>query len=656
MNTLRQLFLFALVSFFILPTTVEGKRDMLSGYYSRKMVYESLARNSEWVKYPSYYDRASWAQIPEEIRKTTIAEGEKYIGYKWPIVTASMYLEFTRNGDRSVVDNLNSQRSRALQTLTIAELMEGKGRFIDDIINGVFAFCEQTYWGSSAHFYLYGFDGSIANPLKSVPDIEDPVIDLVVGDMGANLSWIWYFFNKEFDKVSPIISNRLKDEIKKKVLEPFYSRYDFWWITGWDAGNVNNWNPWCNYNMLTCIMLIEDDRAKKETGIYKTMESVDLFINSYPEDGGCDEGPSYWGVAGGKLFDYLDLLKTVTAGKIDIFSNELIKNMGRYIYRVYISKGNYYINFADAPFKIGHDASRILRYGKSIEDPVLEGFGAYLMKESGFGTKPVVGKIGETMETLFNSQSWNVAKPNEPLPGQYYFPNLDIALGRDKEGTTDGFYFSAKGGSNGEGHNHNDVGSFMLYYNGDPVLIDVGVGAYTRETFSDQRYTIWTMQSNYHNLPVINGLGQSPGGNFKAFDRKFNATQNRVSYSSNIAKAYEPEAKVDSWVRSYVLERGKKFTINDNFKLIENKGETSFHFMTTLPCKIKSPGVIEFQGDNFVLQMKYNSSLLKADIETVTVEDQRLINSLGGKVFRVALKYTGNSLNGNVSFDISAVK
>jgi len=35
------------------------------------------------------------------------------------------------------------------------------------------------------------------------------------------------------------------------------------------------------------------------------MHSVDQFINYYHDDGACEEGPSYWGHAGGKMFDYL---------------------------------------------------------------------------------------------------------------------------------------------------------------------------------------------------------------------------------------------------------------------------------------------------------------------------------------------------------------
>lgn len=656
MGKTKRLFLSIVCLFIVATTLAKEKRNLLTDFYTRKFVNESIARDNSWIQYPSYNNREAWLQLPEDVRKKTIAEGEKFLGYNWPAVSATMYLEFTRSGDRSAVDSPNNKRAKALHTLALAELMEGKGRFLDDMINGVFLICEQSYWGSSAHFYLYEYGGSIENPRTVIPNIDDPVIDLVTADMAADLAWVWYYFHDEFDKISPVISKRLKDEIHKKVLEPFYKRYDMWWITGWGAGNVNNWTPWCNYNMLTCILLIEDDPVKKEDGIYKTMSSVDLFINSYAEDGGCNEGPSYWGVASGKLFDYLDLLKRVTKGRIDIFDNELIRNMGRYICRAYISKGDYYINFADAPLRINHDPGRIFRFGKAIEDSTMKCFGAFLLKRSGFGEDAEIGKIGETLENLFNLKGWQNTQPIEPLVSEYYFPNLDVAMARETAGKTDGFYFAAKGGSNGESHNHNDVGSFMLYFNGSPVLIDVGVGTYTRETFSSQRYKIWTMQSNYHNLPVINGFGQSPGGQFKAQNSKFTSAKNKVSFSTDIALAYPPEAKVNKWIRSYALERGKRFLINDDFQLAENKGSSTVHFMTSLHCQIVKPGIVEFNSDGFTLQMKYNPSTLNANIEIIKIDDKRLIGVLGEKISRVVFELKGNNLSGKTSFELMEVK
>ncbi|MGV8091404.1 MAG: heparinase II/III family protein [Mangrovibacterium sp.] len=628
MNRLKisSLFMLALI---VWTTSAHEKRNYLTQTYSRRAINTSLVNDDSWVPYPAYENRDAWGAVPEGIRKKAIETGEKYIGYQWQPVLATTYLEFTRTGNRAVVDNAISTRLEVIRSLVKAELMEGKGRFLDDMMNGVFSFCEQTYWGMSATFYMYktGFKGH-DKPNTVLPDLDDPIVDLSAGDTAADLAWIWYFFHREFDRVNPVISKRLKDELQKKILDPFYERYDFWWITGWDEGNVNNWNPWCNYNILTCIALLENDPEKKKTGIYKTMASVDLFINSYPDDGGCDEGPSYWAVAGGKLFCYLDLLKKITNGHADIFDREIIKNIGRYIYRVYISpcgKGEFYVNFSDSPAIIRQDPGLIYRFGCAIQDPVMESFGAFLLEKSDFGSENVTGRIGEVLETLFNLGDWKSTPALEPEITEFYFPDRELVVARDKKGQT-GFYFSAKGGNNSEGHNHNDVGSFILYYNGEPVLVDAGVGTYTRETFSSSRYNIWTMQSNYHNLPVINGCGQKAGAIYKARNSKFEAGKMQVSFSTDISGAYPPEAKLKSWVRSYTLNRGKSFSIHDSYQLTENLPGTALHFIIPLSCELIRDGILELRSGRFTLQMIFDPQSLSARIEPVCFDDQKIRN------------------------------
>lgn len=632
------------------------KRNLLENNYTRRYVQNALVKDHSWVKYPTYNDRTAWQNIPEETRKATIARAEQYLKYEWPLTTATMYLQFVRTGDRAIVDGAIRQRLTVLRLLTMAELMEGKGRFLDDIINGVFSFCEQTYWGMSATFYMYktGFKG-LDDPNTVLPDIDDPVVDLSVGDTGADLSWVYYFFHNEFDKISPVISKRLKSELKKKVIDPFYERFDFWWITGWDVGNVNNWNPWCNYNVLTCIMLIEDDPQKKLDGIYKTMKSVDLFINSYPSDGGCDEGPSYWGVAGGMLFNYLQLLGAVTNNKINIYNDEIIKNIGRYIHRVFISnssKGQYYANYSDSPALIRQDPYRIARYGKAINDPVLEDFGNFILLNSDSENALVAGRIGENLENLFNAGTDKNFQKNGSFVTEHYLKDTDIAIARENK-DNNGFCFVAKGGSNGEGHNHNDVGSCMLFYNGAPVLIDIGVGTYTAQTFSSQRYSIWTMQSNYHNLPVINGFGQSPGGKFRAINSKYSASPKKVTYSTDISQAYPAEAKVSKWIRKYTLERGNRFIINDQYLLDGKNNELKLHFMTPFSINLLQPGIVELKADDIVLHLKYDPSVLNAENENITLDDNRLKQVWGNQLSRLAFTARNKQLAGNFSLKIT---
>src|ERR1039458_9780307 len=92
-------------------------------------------------------------------------------------------------------------------------------------------------------------------------------------------------------------------------------------------------------------------------------------------------------------------------------------------------------------------------------------------------------------------------------------------------------YFAVLAANNGRSHSHNETGSYIIYQDGQPVAIDVGVEAYTAKTFSPERYTIWTMQSAYHNLPTIGGVMQHDGVKFQATDRKFDSNGDRATYS-----------------------------------------------------------------------------------------------------------------------------
>ncbi len=631
---MKRLLTLLLLALPILSWAADGKRNLLKSLCTEQELSTMLLPAEKWVPFPAYSDREGWNRLPEQVRVKYAKQAERYLDFPWHDVKATEYLAFSRTGNRQAMENPQSARVAALRSLAMGELAEGKGRFMDDLVNGVYSFCEMSSWCLSACFYMHqrGKDGwnGMLGP-TNLPDIEDPIIDLWVAEAGNDLSWIWYFFKDEFDKMSPVISKRLHSEITKRVLEPYYTRNDYWWITGWGRDEANNWNPWCNYNVSTAILLCEKDPAKRAKGIYKAMTSVDLFFNIYPEDGSCEEGPNYWSMAGAKAYDFVNLIDMSTGGKVNIFSNELFKNIGRYIYRVYISEGTYFVNFADAPAKIGPRAGLIYRYGERIGDKELEGFGVFLLKRADFDSQAPIGTFGPVLDDLFMDRDWKNKQAIEPMVGQYYFPGNQVAVMRQHPGTNDGFYLAAKGGSNGETHNHNDVGSGIIYYNGKPVFVDAGVGTYTKETFERGRYKIWTMQSNYHNLPVINGAAQLPGSKYKAEGSEYAESKKVVGFSTDIAKAYDPAARVEKWIRSYTLDRSKGITISDEYLLGEVTGKSQLRYVTPLEFTIEK-GTVALKGDGFTVYVKYDPKQLVAGKEVKTIDDPKITRVWGDKI------------------------
>ena len=236
----------------------------------------------------------------------------------------------------------------------------------------------KTWWGWSAHL-------SFQKAPIGLPDANEPTVDLGVGEIANDLSWTWYLFKDEFDKVHPLISSRLKQEILRKAVNPYFERTDFGYM-GFKGGRPNNWNPWVNYNMLNCFLLLEEDPERKRAEVLKIINSLDKFLNGYPDDGGCDEGPSYWGAAGALLYESLSVLKDATNGKFDVYEDPLIQNIGKYFYKVNIH-APYFLNFADADATTGGKPASVYLYGKAIKDAEMQQFGAYLAKMGEWGKR-----------------------------------------------------------------------------------------------------------------------------------------------------------------------------------------------------------------------------------------------------------------------------
>lgn len=631
---MRLFTLLLLLVHFLINVQAAEKRDILQKKASEIGIEASLVKDFSEIDFPTYQSRDFWDGLPNELRRAYIEEAESFLDYDWPVVKATDYLEIIRSGDRK--QPVYAAPRAALMAVVMGELVEGQGRFVDQIINGVWYYSEQTWWGWSAH---------LPSP-KGLPDIQRPSIDLGVGEIANILSWTWYLFHDTFDEIHPLISKRLKDELMYKVVTPYYERNDFWWQGLDGSRNVNNWNPWTNHNMLTTILIIEDDWDKKVAGVEKVIKSVDQFINVYPDDGGCDEGPSYWGRAGASLYQNLDLLKLATNGKLDVYNQPLIQNMGSFIYKAYIDYP-YFINFADADATTGSRPQIIYSYGKDIGDKTMQNFGAFLAKKQDWGTAIPDGKIDEQLIQLMLLDEIKNAPAKNALISDFWLPDTEVAGARDKAGSSEGFFFAAKGGHNAESHNHNDLGSCVLYFDGKPCLIDIGRETYTAKTFSGRRYEIWTMQSGYHNLPKINGVDQMQGRNYVAKNSTFSADSRKAIFSTDIAGAYPEKANVKSWVRSYRLDRGKKFTVSDSYQLANAGGEpSSLNFVTSCKVTDAGNGKLQLEGDGFVLQMAYNSKNVEPKIEFNEVTDDKLKRYWSGGVTRIVFELKSAKLSG----------
>ncbi len=608
---------------------------MLTGSITESHLRQTLLSASQWHPFPRISERAAWCSLPPAIRSAYVHEAETYLHGDWPVLKATEFLEFVRNGNRSGFQNLSAERRHRLATLVLAECIEGKGRFRDDIINGIWTVCEETYWGVPAHVYLQ-------RKGQGLPDVTEPTVDLFSAETGSLLAWTYYLMKDSLDVVSPLVSERIAYEVNRRINAVNLARDDFWWMGL--SRSVNNWTPWICSNWLTTVLVLEQDPERRERSVHKILECLDRFLAGYADDGGCDEGPSYWGRAAGSLFDCLELLCSSTSGTLNVFSQHRINEMGRYILRTHVD-GSWFVNFADAPAKLQPDAPTIYRYGKAVGDTAMMQFGAWFAHSQHLsdGTLPgQFGVLGRVLPGLFVLEDLLKTHPAVPYIRDCWLPGIQVMVARSHAGSSRDFFLAVQGGNNGESHNHNDVGNFMVYLDGEPVVIDVGVETYTATTFGKDRYSIWTMQSDYHNLPRINGVSQKEGVAFAAKDVRYEANDARATLSMDIAGAYPPGADVQTWRRSVSLQRGKEVTIHDAFELRSNREPIRLMLMTCREPVQDSSGKVLLPRSSGLqngsaAEILYDPDLFSCAAEPIDITDSQLQSSWGKRIWRIIL-------------------
>lgn len=634
MKSIKEIIFLFIVWGIYTPVTLYAytERNLLQNQISESELKSTLLLNQSWVTYPAYEERQEWDKFLGEYKEALIHNGEQLLNYQWKTIPATAYLEFERSGDREIMETPFGENNNALMTFMLAELAEGKGRFTDQLINGVFHSCEMTSWALAAHL--------ITQPThRALPTPEYQLIDLTAGDLGGLLSWIYYFMHKEFDKIDPEISRRLRHELETRIMEPYLNNDNFWWMAiNYKGQMVNNWNPWCNSNALMTFMLMENNVDKLSQAVWKSMQSVDKYLNYVHADGACEEGPSYWGHAAGKALDYLCLLKRITGGRIDTFHEPQIRAMGEYISRSYVGNG-WVVNFADASAKGEADASLIYRYGCAVSSPEMKQFASNLAKSKKLSFN---GRdIFRSLEAISVNEALKQETTSNQKPDYTWYPDTEVYFQKTKHA-----FFASKGGYNDESHNHNDIGTFSLWIDNTPFIIDAGVGTYTKQTFSNERYSIWTMQSDFHNLPKINGASQQYGKQFKA--SRIQASPKH--FSLDISTAYPPEAGVKEWIRDYKLNE-HTLIITDKFRLTEIKGTNIIHFLTQGKIQIEKD-FVKINNNNTEIFLYFDPQAFEVSQDEITLTDKRLSNVWGKRIFRLVFKAKERTLQGKYLFKI----
>ena len=499
---------------------------------------------------PTIEDRAAWKRVGENARFANAIETALKMRKKpAPELTNELFLDFSRTGNRSRCQSVLSNRHRRLPTFVVAECIENQGRFLPDIEQSIRETCSEKTWVLPAH------DRSLAN-FKG----ETQEIDLVVAAVSWNLATAYYWLG---DKLSPEIRQLIRNELDRRTIDSMESYVNtgkpkMRWATG-----TNNWNAVCLAGVTGTALAMEPSRQRRAFFVAAAEKYIQYFKKGFTADGYCSEGMGYWNYGFGNFVLLAETLIQATGGKLDLFTDPLIKEVALFGPRMEILP-RVYPSFADCSIGSRPDTpmmaflSRRFQLGMTDVEAAgiglttgpstsLFSFALYGFDNSATAVPPVEEGIGRELRNWFSDAGILICRPNDPESG------IGVAL---------------KGGHNSEHHNHNDVGSYVVALAGKTPLLDPGGEIYTARTFSKDRYVSGVLNSFGHPVPRMGETLQKTGRAAAAKVLKTEFTDRADTLVLDLKAAYPVEG-LKKLQRTFVFSRADRgsLTVTDEVEL-----------------------------------------------------------------------------------------
>lgn len=499
-----------------------------------------------------------------------------------PELSAELYGEYHLSGNRLKFESVYFERRRRLARAVFCALFAPDAqawmpvvlRHWDDI------FAEES-WALPAH-------------VSDSSGRDAYTIDLFAAETANLMAELLNVFGSE-------AVNERHEKILSRLREQFFVNYlEHPERRRWSE-MTHNWNAVCHQGVLGAALGIEEDTDLLARLFATAAPSLEKFLSGFTADGGCSEGPGYWNYGFGWFAVLNEQLEARTRGALSFFEGDAaIHEIARFGRRTILSP-HCVVCFADGvPTALPRPA--LLTYlGQRLDDTgnSSEAEARYLAASE---DKPNLD--GGRFDTFYLLRMvLNAPEVTPQIRPQsrenVYLPDLAVWVshGCDNQGTR--WALAAKAGHNGEHHNHNDCGSFMLVVNDQPMIDEIGAPQYERDFFSAKRYQFLAARTLGHSLPVINGCEQQAGSQFAARVLQAEFGSEHDEFRLDLTACYPDEARCRRYIRTFRVQR-------EPFELrIIDEFETAAE--VPIECALITQAALRPQNDALVLSAEKES-------------------------------------------------
>ncbi|MHA6480572.1 heparinase II/III family protein [Paenibacillus sp. strain BS8-2] len=533
------------------------------------------------------------------------AEAERLLAEAEPILTDQLFRLFGETGERLPYEHVyfaKRKRLNAFALMTWLKPETGTGIYADGLRQIVRSICDEWTWVLPAHF----------------DEERGPwgYIDLFAAETGQALTEVAVLLG---DVLGEDIVARIAEEVEQRIFEPFMSKGPYRW-----EKLANNWSSVCAGSIGMAAIYVVEDTERLATLLERVHAAMDAFLSGYGQDGACLEGYSYWQYGFGYYIYYMDLLKAATSGRLDGFAERKVEAIAMFQQRCFTSE-DMVVSFSDSPERSGvymGMTNRLRREFPSVASPDILLRVPYATDHCGRWAHAFRNVIWATDSTgaaaneMAGSGAVKVGWPAETR----LMEDAQWFISRIVPGKGDSYCFAAKGGHNGEPHNHNDGGQFLLHANGEAYLADLGSGMYTKSYFGPERYSYWCNGSQGHSVPIVNGAYQAEGKDRKATIIDAMISEAEDHFAVELKRMYPESAGLQSFERKFRWCKlgSPALTISDRFSVDDHLAEASLsiveRFITRKEPRMLEEGFLVLE-QNYLLMIRYDSDCWRPVVE-----------------------------------------
>jgi hypothetical protein len=376
---------------------------------------------------------------------------------------------------------------------------------------------------------------------------------------GIGYDWLWHEWTDEQRDI-------LRQAIIEKGIAPFkeliaQGRRKSWWHT-----TTINWNQICNGGIgIGALAIAGEEPELAQEVLAMVLENIPNSLRSYAPDGASAEGAAYWSFAIHHGANFLACLETSLGTDFGLAEVDGYAESG-YYHMYFSGYGRRAFEFGDCG-SVECSIAQHFWMTRRFEIPHFAWYRHQALSE---------GQSGGIYDLFWFDDSVK-ASDLDDLSLDKRFRRIECASMRDSWESDDGFIIGLQGGRNDWTHRHYDLGSFILDYDGVRWIVDLGKEGQTYHLLKSKwkRQDYYRARAEAHNTLVINpgkGPGQDKEGS--AVFTTFESTPNEAIATLDLTSAYGGQA--EKIIRTYRLERGKRFTVTDEIVLKEPSELWSF--------------------------------------------------------------------------------